>query len=110
VRCCEPIAGRDPAAHSALAARLRALADPTRLAIVARLAAARGSVCACEIASGFAQAQPTISHHLRVLRQAGLVKAIRRGTWIHYEVDDDALDGVAAALAAVRGEAAAEAA
>ena len=98
MRCCTPLDGRDPALHAALAARLRALGDPTRLAIVARLAGAARPVCACEIGEGFAQGQPTISHHLRVLRQAGLVTARRRGTWIHYEADAGELAEVAGAL------------
>jgi ArsR family transcriptional regulator len=98
MRCCTPLDGQDPALHALLAARLRALGDPTRLAIVARLAAAARPVCACEIGEGFAQGQPTISHHLRVLRQAGLVTARRRGTWIHYEADAGALAEVAGGL------------
>ena len=65
----------------------RALSDPTRLEIF-RLAAARGaSLCVCEIVERFDLTQPTISHHLKVLRKAGLVTVSRRGTWAHYAAD-----------------------
>lgn len=60
-----------------------ALADPARLAIVRQLAA-DGTVCACDFGCCADLAQPTVSHHLRVLREAGIVEAERRGTWIWY--------------------------
>jgi ArsR family transcriptional regulator len=82
------------AASSRLVAVFKALSDPTRLEIVERLHRAGGSLCACEIESWFSLAQPTVSHHLRLLRQAGLLDATRRGTWIHYAL---APDGLAAA-------------
>ena len=100
-RCCESAPRPEPARFASLADRFRALADPTRLAILARLTSAGRSVCACELGEGFTQGQPTISHHLRVLREAGLVRAQRRGTWIHYEVDADAMAGFEAALGAL---------
>lgn len=70
---------------------LQAAADPTRLAILRQLALA-GPVCACDIASGHAVTQPTVSHHLRVLREAGWVTGERRGTWIWYSIRPQAMD------------------
>ena len=86
VLCCGPatetLAPRDA---DALAARFKALADPTRVAIVNRLAAAE-EVCVCDLTAAFELSQPTISHHLRVLRDAGLVESSRRGTWAFYHL------------------------
>ncbi len=67
---------------------LAALADPVRLAIVRQLSA-EGTVCACDFDAGLAVSQPTISHHLKVLREAGVVQAERRGTWIDYSLSPD---------------------
>jgi ArsR family transcriptional regulator len=69
---------------------LQALADPTRLAIVRQLSAER-ETCACDLTVGIDLAQPTVSHHLRVLREAGLVSADRRGTWIYYSLAPEAV-------------------
>ncbi len=65
---------------------LAALADPARLAIMRQLAS-DGAVCACDFSSIAELSQPTVSHHLRVLREAGLVHGDRRGTWIWYRLD-----------------------
>ena len=73
-----------------LAARFKALADPTRVAIVNRLGTA-DEVCVCELNAEFDLSQPTISHHLKVLREAGLVTSTRRGTWAYYRLVDDAM-------------------
>jgi ArsR family transcriptional regulator len=67
---------------------LAALADPTRLAIVRQLAAER-ETCACDFTSCCDVGQPTVSHHLRVLRDAGVVTSERRGSWIFYRLADD---------------------
>lgn len=67
---------------------LAALADPTRLAIVRQLAAER-ETCACDFTACCDVAQPTVSHHLRVLREAGVVTSERRGNWIFYRLSDD---------------------
>jgi ArsR family transcriptional regulator, arsenate/arsenite/antimonite-responsive transcriptional repressor len=64
---------------------LQALADPTRLAIVRELAAAV-EVCACDLTICCDVRQPTVSHHLKVLREAGVVESERRGTWIYYRL------------------------
>ncbi len=69
---------------------LQALADPVRLSIVRQLAS-DGDVCACDLTCCGTVSQPTVSHHLRVLREAGVVAAERRGTWIHYSLRSDAI-------------------
>lgn len=96
--CCAP--GAPPlseTASAALADRFKALADPTRVAIVNRLAGA-DEVCVCVFVEELELAQPTISHHLRVLREAGLVEARRRGTWAFYRLVPDAVAELARAL------------
>src|SRR5881296_1633409 len=96
--CCGPdVPALKPAAAVQLAARFRALADPTRVAIVNRLAQAE-ETCVCDLTAVFALSQPTISHHLKVLRDAGLVESSRRGTWAYYRVVPEALGALAAAL------------
>jgi len=64
---------------------LQAAADPTRLSILRQLSA-EGAVCACNFTDCCGVGQPTVSHHLRVLRTAGWVSSERRGTWIHYSI------------------------
>lgn len=80
----------------------RALADPTRLEILRLLSAQPGPTCVCDVVDHFDLAQPTISHHLKVLREAGLLRTSRRGIWSFYEVDRKGLDvlGEATALCA----------
>src|SRR3712207_4669525 len=100
VICCAP--GSPPLAEedaAELAARFKALADPARVSIVSRLSR-EGECCVCTFTADLALSQPTVSHHLRVLREAGLVTASRRGTWAFYRLVPDALDGLRAALAA----------
>jgi ArsR family transcriptional regulator len=84
-RCCPP-ATVDAADRTADAALFRALGDPHRLAMVATLARAAGEVCVCDFTSGLPLNQPTVSHHLRILREAGLVTCERRGTWVYYRL------------------------
>jgi len=69
---------------------LQAIADPTRLAILRQLSV-EGTVCACNFTDCCGVGQPTISHHLKVLREAGWVESQRRGTWIYYSVRPEAL-------------------
>ena len=97
--CCAP--GAEPIAADqaqALADCFKALSDPTRVAIVNRLASA-DEVCVCDLVEAFELSQPTISHHLRLLREAGLVEAERRGTWAYYRLVPEAFDGLRVALA-----------
>jgi ArsR family transcriptional regulator, arsenate/arsenite/antimonite-responsive transcriptional repressor len=74
-----------------LAAIFKALADPTRVAIVNRLSVTE-EVCVCDLTTAFELSQPTISHHLRVLRDAGLIEAERQGTWAYYRLVPEAID------------------
>ena len=86
--CCSPALPRGDARRSLdLAPVLRVLGDATRLQIVVLLARCGDALCACEIESTFELSQPTISHHLRLLREAGLVTAERRGTWMYYQLE-----------------------
>ena len=99
VLCCGPdTEPLDPGEAEALAARFKALADPTRVAIVNRLAAA-DECCVCDLNAAFDLSQPTISHHLKVLKDAGLVESARRGTWAYYRLVPEALDALRGALA-----------
>jgi ArsR family transcriptional regulator len=82
-----------------VAARFRALADPTRVAIVNCLSAA-DEVCVCNLTETFDLSQPTISHHLKILREAGLVESRRRGTWAYYRLVPEAIEALRGALGA----------
>src|ERR671929_2279641 len=100
--CCGPDTPPLPEeAREELAARFKALADPTRVAIVNRLAAAE-EVCVCDLNSAFALSQPTISHHLKILREAGLVESSRRGTWAYYRLVSETGEALRRALGACR--------
>jgi ArsR family transcriptional regulator len=91
VLCCGPATAPLAAADAELlAARFKALGDPTRVAIVNRLAA--GECCVCDLNAAFDLSQPTISHHLRVLRDAGLVESRRRGTWAYYRLAEEQVE------------------
>ncbi len=98
VLCCSPSTPVMPTELAAeLAGLFKVLADPTRVAIVNRLAAL-DEVCVCDLTATFDLSQPTISHHLRVLKQAGLVDVERRGTWAYYRLVPERLDPVRAAF------------
>ena len=96
--CCGPdtLPLPEPARHE-LAARFKALADPTRVAIVNCLAGA-DEVCVCDLNSRFELSQPTISHHLKILREAGLVDSSRRGTWAYYRLVPESVESLRGAL------------
>jgi ArsR family transcriptional regulator len=85
------------AAATELAERFRALADPTRVAIVNRLSGA-DELCVCDLNSAFDLSQPTISHHLKILRDAGLIESTRRGTWAYYRLVPDAVESLRVTL------------
>lgn len=96
--CCTP--GAPPLSADAredLAGRFKALADPTRVAIVNMLAGAE-EVCVCVFANELGLSQPTISHHLRILREAGLVQARKAGTWAYYRLVPETVVELAGAL------------
>ena len=65
---------------------LASIADPTRLSIVNMLAGSSEAVCVCDITDSFTLGQPTISHHLRILREAGLIVGDKRGKWVYYSI------------------------
>jgi len=74
---------------------IAALGDPVRLRIVSLLAAAPGgTACGCELESPLGLSQPTVSHHLKILREAGLVTGNREGRWVHYRVVSQRLDEI----------------
>ncbi|RKN10558.1 ArsR/SmtB family transcription factor [Streptomyces radicis] len=82
-----------------LARVFKALGDPVRLRLLSLIASRQGGeVCVCELTPAFEVSQPTISHHLKLLRQAGLIDGERRGTWVYYRVLPEALEGLAAVL------------
>jgi ArsR family transcriptional regulator, arsenate/arsenite/antimonite-responsive transcriptional repressor len=89
--CCTPRGKLHARATRPYARFFKALADETRLEMLGLLAAAGTELCACDIEANFELSQPTISHHLKILREAGLVTADRRGTWVYYALDKDTL-------------------
>lgn len=91
--CCAPSTSSSLSDREAtnIAAQLRALADPTRVQIVTLLAEHPGEVCVCDITSRFHLDQSTISHHLRVLREAGIVSGVKHGVWSYYFLQSDVL-------------------
>jgi ArsR family transcriptional regulator len=95
VACCAPL-GVEPMSEqdaNRVARLLKALADPIRLRLMSMIAAA-DEVCVCDLLAPFEVSQPTISHHLKVLRAVGLVDCERRGTWVYYRAEPQALDMV----------------
>ena len=89
--CCRPqlVPGLGERQAVRIADQLKALADPTRLRILRLLAQEEEPVCVCDIVAAFPLGQPTISHHLRILRESGLVDGQKRGLWVHYRVKRD---------------------
>ncbi len=92
--CCEPVVYPDVQREQAvrMAAVAKALGDPIRLQLVDVLRRHAGKVCVCELVPLFDVAQPTLSHHLGKLRQAGIVDSERQGLWAYYYVIPDALE------------------
>jgi ArsR family transcriptional regulator len=86
-------------AAAEMAVKLKALADPVRLRLFSSVAShAGGEACVCDISGGFEVSQPTISHHLKVLRDAGLLTSQRRASWVYYAVVPAALRDLSALL------------
>ncbi len=89
----------DETAAAGLAPVFKALGDPVRLRLISLIGVREGGeVCVCDLASAFDLTQPTISHHLKVLREAGLIDSERRGTWVYYRLVPAALERMAALL------------
>ncbi|MGV8895213.1 MAG: ArsR/SmtB family transcription factor [Rhodoglobus sp.] len=99
--CCAPLT-RDPLTQSQaddLARSLKAIADPARLRLISIIAASEGQeACVCELTEPLNIGQPTVSHHLKVLTEAGFVTRSKRGTWAYYTLVPGALDSVARLL------------
>jgi len=98
--CCEPVVYPEVERQEAerMAAIAKALGDPVRLTLVDVLRKHAGKVCVCELLPLFDLSQPTLSHHLKKLRDAGILDSERRGLWVYYYVEPDALDELAAWL------------
>ena len=99
--CCAPLAQAPLSAGDALqlATRLKALADPARLRLLSLLLAGDGQeACTCELTEPLGLSQPTVSHHLKKLAEAGLITGDRRGVWTYYRVVPDALSALAQVL------------
>jgi ArsR family transcriptional regulator len=98
--CCEPVVYPDVEREQAqrMATIAKALGDPVRLQLVDVLRKHAGKVCVCELVPLFELSQPTVSHHLKVLRQAGIVGSEREGLWAYYYVIPDALTELSAWL------------
>ncbi|HEY7595543.1 MAG TPA: metalloregulator ArsR/SmtB family transcription factor [Actinophytocola sp.] len=104
--CCAPLT-RDPltADQAVELSRLfKAMADPVRLRLLSLIAShAGGEACVCDLTDAFDLTAPTISHHLKVLRESGLITGERRGTWVYYRVHPEVLARLSAVLIADAG-------
>ncbi len=96
VRCCEPLVYPDISLEGAerVSALAKAVADPVRVQLVDVLRRHAGKVCVCELIPLFDLSQPTVSHHLKVLREAGIVESERNGLWAYYYVRPGALEEI----------------
>ena len=100
--CCAPVRSPrfDEAQAELIARSFAALADPVRLRLLAHVAAAGDDeVCACELGEVVDRAQPTISHHMKILHDAGLITRDKRGLWVWYRIVPERLDALRAVLA-----------
>lgn len=101
--CCSPLTGGalDSAAADRLASVFKALGDSARVKLVSLIAASEGGeACICDLTEPLGLSQPTVSHHMKMLVDAGLVSREQRGKWAYYRVDSEALNRVAAAISA----------
>jgi ArsR family transcriptional regulator, arsenate/arsenite/antimonite-responsive transcriptional repressor len=101
VACCSPLS-REPLSRSQaeqIAPLLKALADPVRLRLMSMVASHEGGeACVCDLTEGFDLSQPTISHHLKVLHEVGLLDRSKRGVWVYYKARSEALADLAALI------------
>jgi ArsR family transcriptional regulator, arsenate/arsenite/antimonite-responsive transcriptional repressor len=100
--CCSPLAREPLSTEQAgeLARVFKALADPVRLRLLSLIAShVGGEMCVCELTDAFELTGPTISHHLKVLREAGLITGERRATWVYYRVHPEVLAQLSTVLA-----------
>ncbi|GAA3220685.1 metalloregulator ArsR/SmtB family transcription factor [Actinocorallia longicatena] len=98
--CCAPLAQEPIGAEDAavLAKAFKAVGDPIRLRLLSLIASRDGETCVCDLTGPFEVSGPTISHHLKVLREAGLIDCERRGTWVYYWSRPEALQRLSAIL------------
>ncbi|SDK74620.1 DNA-binding transcriptional regulator, ArsR family [Actinopolyspora mzabensis] len=99
--CCSPVTGEPLSAEQAtdLSAVFKALGDPVRLRLLSLIAAhTGGEACVCDLSGAFELSGPTISHHLKVLREVGAITGERRGTWVYYRVLPETLQQLSAVL------------
>src|SRR5690348_14194749 len=99
--CCSPLSAQPLTMEQAgqVAPLLKALADPVRLRLMSLVASREGGeACVCDLNDAFDLSQPTISHHMKVLHEAGLVDRDKRGVWVYYRVRPQALAGLAALI------------
>ncbi len=104
VACCSPLLNEPLSADEAgrIAPLLKALADPVRLRLLSLVASyADQEACVCDLNDAFELSQPTISHHLKVLHEVGLLDRSKRGVWVYYRVRSEALADLGALLGGV---------
>lgn len=104
VACCGPLTRETITASDAdvFARKLKALADPVRLRLVSIVAASEGQeACVCDLVEPVGLSQPTVSHHLKILTEAGFLSRTKRGTWAYFRLVPGALEAVAAPLVTV---------
>lgn len=97
--CCTPIvSGLGATEAEDLASTLKVLADPARLRIISMLASAGDEACVCDLTEPLGLSQPTVSHHMKQLREAGFIESERRGKWVYHRLVPERVDAVRAAL------------
>lgn len=104
VACCSPLVAEPLSVEQAerIAPLLKAIAEPARLRLLSLVAShADGEVCVCDLNDAVGLSQPTISHHLKVLHQVGLLDRSKRGVWVYYRIRPEALADLAALLGGV---------
>ena len=106
VACCSPLS-REPLSQpqaEQIAPLLKALADPVRLRLMSMVASHEGGeACVCDLTAGFELSQPTISHHLKVLHDVGLLDRTKRGVWVYYRIRPEALTELGSLIGSVAG-------
>lgn len=103
--CCSPLTGGviDTVTAQHLAGMFKALADPARVKLLSLIGASEGGeACICDLTGPLALTQPTVSHHMKLLVDAGLVSREQRGKWAYYRIETAVLDSLAAAVSARR--------
>ena len=101
VACCSPVTREPLSADGAerIAPLVKAIADPVRLRLLSLVAShSDGEACVCDLNDAFALSQPTISHHLKLLHEAGLLDREKRGVWVYYRARTEALQNIAALI------------